>query len=129
MISVKFLWGNVVFGGKLQMQKNSNFEIFESALFIKSVSMPLIESITKLILLLGVYWLPSSMVIYTLIPYFSFFCQRMFSVSLIIRENNTLSQIILSNITLAKIYIFRPNLYFLCKTFRSINVRKMMLVK
>ena len=30
------------FGGKLQIDaKNSNFEIFESALYMKSVSMPL----------------------------------------------------------------------------------------
>ena len=42
MISAKFLWGNVFFGGKLQIDaKNSNFEIFESALYLKSVSMPL----------------------------------------------------------------------------------------
>ena len=42
MISVKFLWGNVLLGGKLQIgAKNSNFEIFESALYMKSVSMPL----------------------------------------------------------------------------------------
>ena len=42
MISAKFLWGNVLFGGKLQIgAKNSNFEIFESALYMKSVSMPL----------------------------------------------------------------------------------------
>ena len=33
MISAKFLWGNVLLGGKLQIgAKNSNFEIFESAL-------------------------------------------------------------------------------------------------
>ena len=44
MISAKFLWGNVLFGGKLQIgAKNSNFEIFESALYMKSVSMPLME--------------------------------------------------------------------------------------
>ena len=42
MISAKFLWGNVFFGGKLQIDaKNSNFEIFESVLYLKSVSMPL----------------------------------------------------------------------------------------
>ena len=42
MISAKFLWGNDLFGGKLQIgAKNSNFEIFESALYMKSVSMPL----------------------------------------------------------------------------------------
>ena len=42
MISAKFLWGNVFLGGKLQIgAKNSNFEIFESALYMKSVSMPL----------------------------------------------------------------------------------------
>ena len=44
MISAKFLWGNVLLGGRLQIgAKNSNFEIFESALYIKSVSMPLIK--------------------------------------------------------------------------------------
>ena len=42
MISAKFLCGNVLLGGKLQIgAKNSNFEIFESALYMKSVSMPL----------------------------------------------------------------------------------------
>ena len=42
MISAKFLWGNVLLGGKLKIgAKNSNFEIFESALYMKSVSMPL----------------------------------------------------------------------------------------
>ena len=45
MISAKFLWGNVLFGGKLQIgAKNSNFKIFESALYMKSVSMPLINA-------------------------------------------------------------------------------------
>ena len=44
MISAKFVWGNVIFGGKLQIDaKNSNFEIFENALYLKSVSMPLIS--------------------------------------------------------------------------------------
>ena len=44
MISANFLWGNVFFGGKLQIDaNNSNFEIFESALYLKSVSMPLNE--------------------------------------------------------------------------------------
>ena len=48
MISAKFLWGNVFFGGKLQIDaKNSNFEIFESALYLKSVSMPLKKSMQK----------------------------------------------------------------------------------
>ena len=42
MISAKFLWGNVLLGGKFQIgAKNSNFEIFESALYMKQVSMPL----------------------------------------------------------------------------------------
>ena len=46
MISAKFLWGNVLLGGKLQIDaKNSNFEIFESALDMKSVSMPLSEQV------------------------------------------------------------------------------------
>ena len=41
-IFAKFLWGNVLFGGKLQLgAKKSNFEMLESALNIKSVSMPL----------------------------------------------------------------------------------------
>ena len=45
MISAKFLWGNVLLGGKLQIgAKNSNFEIFESALYMKSVSMPLMKN-------------------------------------------------------------------------------------
>ena len=49
MISAKFLWGNVLFGGKLQIgAKNSNFEIFESALYMKSLSMPLMASPLKL---------------------------------------------------------------------------------
>ena len=39
MISAKFLWGNILFGGKLQIDaKNSNVEIFEDALYIKSVT-------------------------------------------------------------------------------------------
>ena len=42
MISAKFLWGNALLGGKLQIgAKNSNFDIFESALYMKSVSTPL----------------------------------------------------------------------------------------
>ena len=42
MISAKFLCRNVLLGGKLQKgAKNSNFEIFESALYMKSVSMSL----------------------------------------------------------------------------------------
>ena len=49
MISAKFLWGNVLLGRKLQIgAKNSNFEIFESALYMKSVSMPLRELSSKL---------------------------------------------------------------------------------
>ena len=48
MISAKFLWGNVLLGGKLQIgAKNSNFEIFESALYMKSVSMPLMSQSNK----------------------------------------------------------------------------------
>ena len=43
MNSTKFLWGNVLLGGKLQIDaKNSNSEIFESALYMESVSMSLI---------------------------------------------------------------------------------------
>ena len=42
MISTKFLWGNVLFKGKLKTDaKNSYFVIFESTLYLKSVSMPL----------------------------------------------------------------------------------------
>ena len=42
MISAKFLWGNIPLGGELQTDaKESKFEIFESTLYIKSVSMPL----------------------------------------------------------------------------------------
>ena len=42
MISTKFLWGNVLLGGKQQIDaKNSNFEIFDNALYMKSVNMPL----------------------------------------------------------------------------------------
>ena len=42
MISAKFLLGNVFFGHKLQIDaKISNFDIFENALYMKSVSMPL----------------------------------------------------------------------------------------
>ena len=40
MVSAKFLWGNVLLGGKQQVDaKNSNFEIFDSALYMISVSM------------------------------------------------------------------------------------------
>ena len=46
MISAKLILGNVFFGGKLQIDtKNSNFEIFETALYLKSVSMPLKENL------------------------------------------------------------------------------------
>ena len=42
MISAKFLWGNVFFGEKLQLDpKISNFEFFESALYMKLVNIPL----------------------------------------------------------------------------------------
>ena len=48
MISAKFHWGNVFFGGKLQIdEQNSNFENFESILYLKSVSMPLIWGTKK----------------------------------------------------------------------------------
>ena len=41
MISAKFIWGNVLFLGKLQIDpRNSTFEFFESALYMKPVSMP-----------------------------------------------------------------------------------------
>ena len=34
MVSSKLLWGNVLMGGKLQIDaRNSNFETFESALY------------------------------------------------------------------------------------------------
>ena len=42
MISAKFIWGNALLGGKQQKDaKESNFETFEGALYMKSVSMPL----------------------------------------------------------------------------------------
>ena len=42
MISAKFLEGNVLLGGNLQIDaKNSNFDNFERALYMKSVSMSL----------------------------------------------------------------------------------------
>ena len=45
MISAKFIRGNVLLGGKQQIDaKNYNFEFFESPLYMKSVSMPLSES-------------------------------------------------------------------------------------
>ena len=41
MISAKFLWGNVLLRGKHKTDaKQLNFEISESALYMKSVSMP-----------------------------------------------------------------------------------------
>ena len=48
MISAKFLWRNVLLGGKQQIDaKNSNFQISESALYMKSVSMPLSQFLTS----------------------------------------------------------------------------------
>ena len=48
MISAKFLRGNVLFRGKQQIDaKNLNFEIFERALYMKSMSMPLILCFVK----------------------------------------------------------------------------------
>ena len=42
MISAWFLWGNVLLRGELQKDTiNSNFDNFESTLYMKSVSMPL----------------------------------------------------------------------------------------
>ena len=50
MVSAKFLWGIVFFGGKLQIDaKNSNYDIFESALHMKSVSMSLSEVSVRII--------------------------------------------------------------------------------
>ena len=44
MISAQFLWGNVFLREELQTDaKKSNFEIFESAIYLKSGSMPLIK--------------------------------------------------------------------------------------
>ena len=41
MISASFLWGNVLLKGELQIDTlNSNSDNFESALYMKSVSMP-----------------------------------------------------------------------------------------
>ena len=50
VISAKSLnGGNVLPGRKLQIDaKNLNFEIVESALYMKSVSMPLMRSYTKI---------------------------------------------------------------------------------
>ena len=40
MISTKFIWGNVILDGKLQIyEKKSIFENFESALYMKYGSM------------------------------------------------------------------------------------------
>ena len=51
MISAKFLWGNVPLGGKLQIDvKNSNFQIFESTLYMKSVNMPLNDQVKQSLL-------------------------------------------------------------------------------
>ena len=51
MISVYFLWGNVLLRGELQIDAiNSKFENFESSLYMKSVSMPLNISFW------GAYW-------------------------------------------------------------------------
>ena len=48
MISVKLVWENVLFEGKLQVYaKNSNFENFESTLYMKSVIMPLSNDISN----------------------------------------------------------------------------------
>ena len=42
-ISAEFLWEKCFFRGELQIDaKNSNFEIFECALYMRSGSMPLI---------------------------------------------------------------------------------------
>ena len=42
MISAKFLWWNELLGEELQIDaKNSNFEFYESALYMKSESIPL----------------------------------------------------------------------------------------
>ena len=42
MVSAKSLWGTVLLGGNLGIDaKNSNFDIFESPLYMKSKSMPL----------------------------------------------------------------------------------------
>ena len=42
MIYAQFIWGNVILREELQTDvKNSNFENFGSALYLKSVSMPL----------------------------------------------------------------------------------------
>ena len=45
MISAQFLWGSVLLRGELQIDaKNSNSDIFESDLNMKSGSMPLMEA-------------------------------------------------------------------------------------
>ena len=45
MVFAKSVWGNVLLEGKLQIDaKNLYFDNFESALYIKSGSMPLIRT-------------------------------------------------------------------------------------
>ena len=58
MVSAKYVWGNVLLDRKLQTYaKYSNFEHFESALYVKSVSMPLIYlDMSKL----HIFWLTQS---------------------------------------------------------------------
>ena len=47
MSSAKFLWGNVLLGGELQMDvKNSNLRIYDSAIYMKYGNMPLILNFT-----------------------------------------------------------------------------------
>ena len=49
MVSAESIWGTMLFGGKLQVDaKNSNFEFFESSLYMISGSTPLIYSSSDL---------------------------------------------------------------------------------
>ena len=61
MIWAWFIWENVLLRGALQIDAiNSNFESFESALYMKSVSMPLsigfVWYISRLLILFETYY-------------------------------------------------------------------------
>ena len=48
MISIKFIWGNILSEGELQTDgKNVKKQTFENTLSIKSVNMPLREIVVK----------------------------------------------------------------------------------
>ena len=57
MISAQFIWGNVLPRGDLQIYViNSNFENFESALYMKSVSMPLNKVMQNTEIAFWLFW-------------------------------------------------------------------------